>query len=320
MEHRYYKLNFQGSGLELFRIKLVNLILTMLTLGLYYPWAKAKTLDYLYNQTYFEDSPFSFTGTGKEMFKGFIKAMLILLVFYAALIISMRFGEDHPGWFLTGVLCFYLLFIVMMPFILHGSYRYRMAKSNWRGIRFGYVGERKVLVGIFLKGFFLTLITFGIYGAWFQVNLRRYMLSNVRIGNANFVYDADGMDFFLLNIKGYFLTIFTLGIYWFWWQRDLYRFFVNNLRLEQGENKALFFNSRAEAVDFFELIVLNTLIVFLTLGLGTPWATTRTLNFVTRNMLINGYVAFDELEQAQEAYSDATGEEFSDLLDFGFII
>jgi uncharacterized membrane protein YjgN (DUF898 family) len=217
------------------------------------------------------------------------------------------------------VLVAYLFFIVLVPFILHSSYRYRMAKSNWRGIRFGYVGERAELVKIFLKGFFLTIITFGIYGAWFSINIRRYMISNIRIGNAKFVYDADGGDYFFMNLKGYFLTLFTFGIYFFWWQRDIYNFFVNNLRLEQ-EEKALFFSSRAGAGDFFELIVINTLIVMLTLGLGTPWATTRTLNFVTRNMLINGYVEFDELQQAQDAYSDATGEEFSDLLDFGFVI
>ncbi len=318
MEHKFYKLQFQGKGLDLFRIQLVNIILTVLTFGLYYPWAKAKKLSYLYSQTYFEDSPFAFTGTGREMFKGFIKAMLILLVFYAALVVSVIYLES-VGLLQLVLLVFYLVLILMVPFVLHGSYRYRMAKSNWRGIRFGYVGNRKELVLLFLKGFFLTLITLGIYGAWFSINLRRYMLSNIRIGNAEFVYEADPIDYFLLNIKGYFLTLFTFGIYYFWWQRDLFRYFVNNLRLEQGE-KALFFNSNAEAGDFGELILVNAVILVCTLGLGMPWITTRTLNFVTRNMLINGYVAFDELEQAQEAYSNATGEEFSDLLDFGFII
>src|SRR5215471_4708083 len=89
MEHRYYKLQFIGEGLELFKIKLINIILTIATLGLYYPWAKARTLNYLYSQTHFEDSPFSFTGTGKEMFKGFMKAILILLVFYGLLMVAI---------------------------------------------------------------------------------------------------------------------------------------------------------------------------------------------------------------------------------------
>lgn len=319
MEHRYYKFQYQGQGLELFKIQLVNIILTVLTLGLYYPWAKARTLNYIYNETYFEDSPFSFTGTGKEMFKGFIKAMVILLAFYALFFSVVYYGQNS-GMLQLLLLLFYLFLIVITPFILHSSYRYRMAKSNWRGIRFGYVGERSVLIGIFLKGVFLTIITLGIYSSWFIVNIRKYMLSNIRMGNARFHYDADGADFFWMNIKGYLLTVLSFGIYFFWWKRDQYRFFVNNLRIEQGEEKALFFNSRAGGADFFELIVVNTIIVVFTLGLGTPWATTRTLNFVTRNMLINGYVAFDELEQTQEIFSDATGEEFGDLLDFGFVI
>ncbi len=317
MEHRFYKFQFLGQGLELFKIQLINIILTVLTLGLYYPWAKARTLTYLYNQTHFEDSPFSFTGTGKEMFKGFIKAFVLLLAWYALLVYSLSTGE--LAFFQLIILGFYVFLLVLMPFILHSSYRYRMAKSNWRGIRFGYVGERGELVKIFLKGIFLTIITLGFYGPWFTINVRRYMLSNVRIGNASFQYDAAGGDYFWLNFKGYFLTLFTFGIYFFWWQRDVFRFFVDNLRIEQGD-KALFLHSRAEAVDFFELIVLNFLLVAFTFGLGTPWATTRTLQFVTRNILINGYVSFEELEQAQEAYNDATGEEFSDLLDFGFVI
>ncbi len=317
MEHRYYKFQYLGRGLELFRIQLVNIILTVLTLGLYYPWAKARTLSYLYSQTHFEDSPFSFTGTGKEMFKGFIKAFVLILSWYALLIYALT--TEKLGLTQLVLLGFYVFLIALTPFILHSSYRYRMAKSNWRGIRFGYVGERKELVKIFLKGIFFTIITLGFYGPWLTINVRRYMLSNIRVGNAGFRYDADGSEYFWLNFKGYFLTIFTFGIYFFWWQRDIFRYFVNNLHIEQ-EERALFLHSSAEAVDFFELIVINMLIVVFSFGLGSPWATTRTMNFLTRNILINGYIAFDELQQAQESYNDATGEEFSDLLDFGFVI
>ncbi len=72
-----------GSGFDYFKIQLVNTILNILTSGLYYPWAKAKNLQYLYSKNTLEDTPFVFSGTGKEMFKGFIKAVLVLIVLYA---------------------------------------------------------------------------------------------------------------------------------------------------------------------------------------------------------------------------------------------
>ncbi|OYY07964.1 MAG: hypothetical protein B7Y66_11820 [Sphingobacteriia bacterium 35-36-14] len=50
----------------------MNMILTTITLGLYYPWAKARTLHYFYGNTVFNEQPFIFTGTGSQMFKGFI--------------------------------------------------------------------------------------------------------------------------------------------------------------------------------------------------------------------------------------------------------
>src|SRR5437867_2986613 len=115
MEHRYYKLQYNGEGLDLFKIKLVNIILTVATLGFYYPWAKARTLSYLYSQTHFEDSPFSFTGTGKEMFKGFIKAILILIAFYGLSLFAVYSGSKELIRFL--VLGFYLLMLIMMPLI-----------------------------------------------------------------------------------------------------------------------------------------------------------------------------------------------------------
>ena len=71
-EHRSYALAFYGSGMDYFRIQIVNTILNVLTLGLYYPWAKERQLKYLYSQNTFEQTPFVFSGTGREMFKGYI--------------------------------------------------------------------------------------------------------------------------------------------------------------------------------------------------------------------------------------------------------
>ncbi len=313
-EFRNYAIAFHGRGSEYFRIQIVNLILTIVTLGFYYPWAKERSLKYLYSKNTFEDTPFVFSGTGREMFRGFVKAIALLAVVYG--IFAYLLFNGRLGW---AMLVFYGALFAVVPLAIHGSYRYRMAKTSWRGIRFGYTGNRGELAWLFWKGTFLTLITFGLYGAWFTMNLRRYVLCNVRVGNARFAYGGDGADYFWLNFKGYLLTLFTLGIYMFWWQKDLFEYYVNNLRLEQGDD-AVFFRSRATGGGFAVLTIVNLLIVVCTLGIGYAWAVTRTLEFVASNIEAAGYYSFESLLQAQAEYSDATADDMADLLDFGFVI
>ena len=313
-EYRSYPLAFYGKGSEYFKIQIVNTILKILTLGLYYPWAKEKNLKYLYSKNTFEDTPFVFSGTGKEMFKGYIKALIILAVIYG--IFFYLFTNDHPGW---ALLVLYGGLLSILPLAIHGSYRYRMAKTSWKGIRFGYTGDRGELVGLFFKGVIFTFLTLGIYSAWFTNNLRRYLLSNVKVGNARFTYSGDGTDYFIMNLKGYFLTVITFGIYMFWWQKDQFEFFVNNLRLEQGDD-AVFFRSKATGGGFAGLMIVNFLILIFTLGLGYAWVVTRTLEFVMNNIEAQGYYSFEELLQSEKDYSDATGDDMTDLLDFGFVI
>lgn len=312
-EYRSYSLAFYGKGLEYFKIQIVNTILCILTLSLYYPWAKEKSLKYLYNKSTFEGTPFLFTGTGKEMFKGYIRALAILVALYGVTAFLML--NDMIG---LALLIMYGGILALLPLAIHGSYRYRMAKTSWSSIRFGYTGDRGELVAKFFKGMFLTIITFGIYGAWFAMDLRRYIVSNIKIGNARFVYTGSGSDYFSLNLKGYFLTVLTLGIYAFWWQKEQFEFFVNNLRAEQ-ESDAVFFQSKATGGGFAGLMIVNFLILVFTLGLGFPFVVIRNLEFVMKNIQINGYYSFESLQQAQGDYSDATGEDMADMLDIGVI-
>jgi uncharacterized membrane protein YjgN (DUF898 family) len=307
---------FAGSGSSLFGIYIVNAILTVITLGLYYPWAKAATLRYLYQETELEGSRFTFHGTGKEMFFGFIKAVGIFIALYALLLWAI-FTKD-PMTLYTAFAVFYVALILLIPIAVHGSMRYRMAKSSWRGIHFGYRGSLNELLKIFVGGFILSIVTLGIYSAWFTMNVRKYVLENVRFGSIKFHYTGTGGDFFVLVLKGYFLTIITLGIYSFWFAKDLFNFYINNLKLEQDE-RLIELRSTATGGGFLGLIMVNILIVLFSLGLATPWATVRTLRFVFSNILIEGDLDLNSISQTEKAYSDATGEDVADMMDIGLV-
>lgn len=315
-EHSFKQIHFTGNGGSLFSIYIVNAILTVITLGLYYPWAKAATLRYLYQETELEGSRFMFHGTGREMFLGFIKAIGIFAVLYAFLLWAAFTKNLALTYTAMGV--FYVAIIILIPIAIHGSMKYRMSRSSWRSIHFGYRGDMKELLKKFVAGFFLTIITIGIYSAWFSINIRKYVIENIRFGSIRFHYTGKGSEYFILLLKGYFLTLITLGVYLFWFAKDLFNYYVENIKIEQ-DGKIIEIKSTVSGSGYFRLIMVNILIIIFSLGLATPWATVRTLRFVFSNILIGGDLDLDAIIQTEKAYKDATGEDVADMMDLGMI-
>ncbi|WP_353722026.1 DUF898 family protein [Dyadobacter sp. 676] len=319
MEQHYKEtrqLTFHGEGAKLFGIYIVNLLLTLVTFGLYYPWAKAALLKYMYEESELEGSRFTFHGTGREMFIGFIKAVGIFIGLYCFLIAGTL--SDSAVVKLIGFAIFFIGLALLVPIAIHGALRYRTSRSSWRGIHFGYRGDRKEFLKMFVTGSILSVCTLGIYSAWLVIDIRRYIFKHLRFGNLTFSYEGEGAAFFWLNIKGYLLSILTLGIYSFWWAKDLFAYYVNNIRMYQGETR-LRFRSTATVGEYFKLIVVNVLIIVLSLGLATPWAVVRAMQFVFSNIHIDGPLNLDAITQTEADYTDATGEDLADMIDIGLV-
>jgi len=309
-----YQLEFNGKGSEFFSVTIVNWLLTILTLGFYYPWAKARKLQFLYGETSLNGDSFSFHGTGKEMFRGFIKAILIIGFLYSLFFLFLYLKLP-----VLAIVILYLGILALVPFAIHGSYRYRMSRTSWRGIRFGYRGNRKEFSINFFKWLFFTIFSFGIYGSWMSINMRNYILGNIRFGDVEFNSDGDGGDYFMLNLKGYLLTVCTLGIYAFWWQQELFEYYINNLSMSKGD-KEIALNSTVTGGGFFKLAIVNILIIIGTLGIGYAWVVTRTMKYIFENIEMEGNIDLNLLSQTEENYKDATGEDIGDFLDMDFVM
>jgi uncharacterized membrane protein YjgN (DUF898 family) len=61
---------FSGSGKEYFRIWIVNLFLTVATLGIYSAWAKVRRLRYFDRNTHLAGAVFDFRGDPKAILRG----------------------------------------------------------------------------------------------------------------------------------------------------------------------------------------------------------------------------------------------------------
>jgi uncharacterized membrane protein YjgN (DUF898 family) len=124
-------LRFVGSGSEYFRIWIVNLLLILVTLGLYYPFAKVRRLRYFHGATEVGGSPLSFEADPWKMFRGYVLVALMLAAYTGA------------GQFSTtaGAVAF-LIVAALWPALWHSSMRFRLANTGWRGLRFHYTGRR----------------------------------------------------------------------------------------------------------------------------------------------------------------------------------
>jgi uncharacterized membrane protein YjgN (DUF898 family) len=309
-------LKFHGTGNALFGILIVNFLLTVITLGIYYPWAKANRLRYLYAETEFDSSRFAYHGTGIEMFKGFIKAIGLFMLVYAIFIFSLF--SENTMLIVLGFIFFISVFIVLTPLAIHGSMKYRMSRTSWRGIHFGYRGDRSELIKLYLRGFFLSIITLYIYLAWFVCDLRRYVIGHIRFGSIGFSYKGQGLDLFILNLKGFFLTILTLGIYSFWWFRDILKFYIANIRIVKDEHEyEVKFNGTPGGI--FLLFLMNYFLIIFTLGIAIPWVMIRNIRFIYENSIIDGELDTDKIQQTEEEFKDATGDDLLDMLDLNII-
>jgi uncharacterized membrane protein YjgN (DUF898 family) len=128
-QHQTLDVRFVGSGSEYFRIWIVNLLLTLVTLGIYYPFAKCRRLRYFHACTEVGGHPLHFHGNPRTMLRGYA-LMLVMTVLYSL--------ADHLSP-LAGLAAM-LLVSAMGPALWYSSMRFRLANTSWRGVRLRFTG------------------------------------------------------------------------------------------------------------------------------------------------------------------------------------
>jgi uncharacterized membrane protein YjgN (DUF898 family) len=311
------KFNYFGKGSEFAVIFFKNIILTFLTFGIYYPWAKVEQLKYFYQVTELNGNRFSFTGTGKEVFKGFIKLYLIFAILLTTILIGSATHNKTLMFISLGL--FYGVLILLIPFAIHGSIKYRSSKSFWNGIRFKYTGMRMEMFRLCLKGFLLTIVTLGIYGSWFDVSIRKYALNHLRFGNLTFDFKGKGDTLFWISLKFVLLFYLTLGIYSFWYIKNVYKFYIENITIYQN-NKEIKLKLNITPGGIFSLVIVNMLLIIFTLGLATPWVTVRIFRYALENLVFEGELDLENISLISgDDYDDATGDDYLDFLDIDLV-
>lgn len=122
-------LRFEGSGSEYFKIWIVNILLSIVTFGLYYPWAKVRNKRYFYANTTLEGRNFEYHATGKQLFVGFLISMVIFTIYMIISQVSL----------IGGLVVIAVLFLAI-PWLIWKSLMFSMRMTSYSNVRFGFEG------------------------------------------------------------------------------------------------------------------------------------------------------------------------------------
>ncbi len=216
-------LEYDGKISELFGIFLLNLLLTVLTFGIFRFWAITRIRRYIWSHLRFQGTRLTYTGKGKELFVGFLLAILILgLVGAAAALIATALAMIYaPLAILAGIVVYIAMFILFGA-AHFSAQRYRLSRTEWRGIRGGMEGSA-LRYGLAWMLYLLSTI-FTLYQSvpWMQVGLARRRINASRFGSAELRFGGRAGSLYLswlATIVGYIVLLggiaaIVIGVEW----------------------------------------------------------------------------------------------------------
>lgn len=205
---------FTGSGKEYFRIWIVNLFLTVATLGIYSAWAKVRRLQYFDRNTQLGGAVFDFRGDPKAILRGRLLALAMLVCYHYA------FGfASTISFIIIGLLA------IALPFLMRGALRFRLRNTEYRGIRFAFTGSAAGAYATFLPivlifvlpGLLITIaptnplvfLSFLLYLLWPVLHgaMARYQHNNASFGAAHSCYTVSPWRFYKFYLIAFGLSL-----------------------------------------------------------------------------------------------------------------
>jgi len=345
-------IRFSGSWREYLPIAATNALLIICTLGVYRFWAAARQRRYLWSRTEFIDDTLEWTGTGKEMFLGF----LIVIAFLAPFFLFIQFL--FPALLARGKAdaAFGLIFLFEIALLYLGgvarfrALRYRLSRTYWHGIRGGSDDPGWNYGGEYLGRFALSFMTLFIVYPWAATRLWNSRWNAMSFGPLQFKADlnAEGLKQrwaliylapFGLVIAGaaagavaataarsggptpISLTMILFGlaaVFYLGIPLATLHWYAKYFRKAASVTSLgdLEFGFDATTLQWLGLFVGNLALAIVTLGFGITYWGYRSWSFMARHLHVYGTIDVADLTQSTtRAPREAEG--FADAFDLG---
>lgn len=200
---------YTGTFREFLGVAVGNILLTLATLGIYRFWATARERRLLWSRSQFIDDGLEWTGTGRELFFGFLIALFVfvfpLTLFY--LILQGLVMRDQPQLAAALIIAITVLLTFLRGFASFRGLRYRLMRTWWHGINGGGDGSALRYGGETLLRNFVTWLTLGIMLPWTNTRLWRSRWRQMFFGNSAF-----GSDPGWKGLIGFYMLLFVMPL------------------------------------------------------------------------------------------------------------
>lgn len=193
---------------------LKNMTLNIVTLGFYRFWARARLRRHVWRRIEIAGDPLEYTGTGGELFKGFLIALVVLLPLFTVYGIVEAVLPVDETMLIVRNLVFYAVLGLLYLVAVFRARRYRLSRTAWRGIRFGQDGSLRRYVLGSIGWAALMPFTLSLAWPWWSMWERRFLMNATLFGDRRFACDARGGPMF----KYWLGVILTAGLGFVWYR------------------------------------------------------------------------------------------------------
>jgi uncharacterized membrane protein YjgN (DUF898 family) len=335
-------LEYDGQTGTIYKIWIINFLLRVITMGIYTFWAKVKVRKYVSSSFSLGGDRFEYTGTGGELFRGFLKAMgiWVLLSFCYGMLAVLVGGKPLVTFVLYAALYVGILYLIGAA--IYAAFGYRISRTKWRGVR-----------GLITKGVFeyanfsflrtlLNIVTLGLKVPASDLLRHKFIMDRTYFGNAKAEFNGNVQNIFkyylialipvpLFLLAGLFIGIeIALGsdslvllgsliipliilavatpLLSIWYQAALIREKYSGLKVGN-----ISFVSTVCAGALFKFVFVNLLLFVVTAGLATPYIMQRRMRFISEHTHIIGDLDTSDILQAPEI-KGGFGEGLDDVL------
>lgn len=332
--------SFSGKGGEYFKIWIVNILLTIVTLGIYSAWAKVRRKQYLYGNTTLDGSSFEYLADPKKILKG----RIIVFSFYMLWILGTKYAPQITPFLLVAIVFF-------APWAINKSLKFNAVNSSYRNVRFNYQATYGEAFVTFIVFGILTICSFGLLLPYYMYRIKKHVAEHSRYGLQFFSFSGSPKSFYkiygiaflglmvLYAAIGVILSSFknvpqeSLGDYtWviFIIVFAFYAFFIfisfyikavqTNYIYQQLNLRSNTFDCTLKTIPLFFIFLTNYTAIVFSAGLFAPFAKIRMTQYYADNLALVANSDLNDFVAKETEELEAMGEEVSDLfdIDLGF--
>lgn len=334
-----YWLEFTGSASEYFRICIINIFLTVITLGIYNAWAKVRTRQYFYAHTLLDGHAFDYLANPIAILKG----NLIIASGFILFVMAQQFALELYGVIVLG-------FYALTPYLIYKSLRFRAHNSAYRNIRLHFHGSAGESYRIYFWWSLLIPLTLGLILPYIIYREKRYVFDHIAYGTTRSRFNGSPRSFYqiylvvlgisllgvaisialsyiltqlvedlsgrntvimsMLIIAGYLALIFIVSLI----QQYIYAQ-SSNYCWHHSTLGPIRFISSLKTWPLVRMQIINLLAIICSLGLLIPWARIRRTRYLMDHIRFIVEGDLNQFTAVQDSDEHALGDVSADFFD-----